>query len=49
MRLTGGVNQNEGRVELLINGRWGYIATHGMAYNDTDNAAKVICREMGYR
>ncbi|XP_060552042.1 scavenger receptor cysteine-rich type 1 protein M130-like isoform X5 [Ruditapes philippinarum] len=48
MRLTGGVYQNEGRVELLINGRWGYIATQGMTHNDTDNAAKVVCREMGY-
>jgi hypothetical protein len=49
MRLTGGVNQNEGRVELLINGRWGYIATRGMTYMETSNAAKVVCREMGYR
>ncbi|XP_060552045.1 neurotrypsin-like [Ruditapes philippinarum] len=48
MRLTGGVGQTDGRVELLINGRWGYIATQGMTYNETDNAAKVVCREMGF-
>ncbi|XP_060552044.1 scavenger receptor cysteine-rich domain superfamily protein-like [Ruditapes philippinarum] len=48
MRLTGGIDQHEGGVELLINGRWGYIATQGMTHNDTDNAAKVICKEMGF-
>jgi hypothetical protein len=49
MRLTGSIDQHEGRVELLINGRWGYIATQGMNYDDKDNAAKVVCREMGFR
>ncbi|XP_053403672.1 scavenger receptor cysteine-rich type 1 protein M130-like isoform X2 [Mercenaria mercenaria] len=41
-------SQNEGRVELLINGRWGSISSYYSRSYNIENAAKVLCKEMGY-
>lgn len=48
IRLTGGATANEGRVELLINGRWGSISTHAARYYDIQNVGKVICAQLGF-
>ncbi|XP_048249485.1 uncharacterized protein LOC125378243 [Haliotis rufescens] len=44
VRLVGGMNENEGRLEVKINGTWGTVCDDGF---DRD-AAKVVCRILGY-
>jgi hypothetical protein len=46
VRLVGGVDELEGRVEVFHDGRWGTICDDVFA--DDDKAAKVVCRELGY-
>ncbi|XP_028833197.1 neurotrypsin isoform X2 [Denticeps clupeoides] len=44
IRLVGGENVREGRVEILVGGQWGTICDDGW----TDRDAEVVCRELGY-
>ena len=44
IRLSGGMAQNEGRVEVCFNQEWGTICNNHWSTND----GKVVCRQLGY-
>ena len=43
LRLVGGANESEGRVEICINNAWGAVCDSGF----TKEEAKVVCRQLG--
>ena len=44
VKLVEGHSQNEGRVEVCVNGGWGTVTDDGWSTND----GQVICRQLGY-
>ena len=45
IRLNGGSNDNEGRVEIFLDGQWGTVCDIGWSLPD----AEVACIQLGYR
>lgn len=43
IRLVGGRNENEGRLEVCINGVWGYVCDNNWSELD----GQVVCNELG--
>lgn len=44
MRLAGGSNSREGRVEVYYNSTWGTVCSDGFGVEE----AIVVCRQMSY-
>ena len=44
IRLQGGIDSNQGRVEVYCNGEWGTICNNGFGSTD----AQTICKQLGY-
>ena len=42
--MDGSGSDQEGRVEVVFNGRWGTICREGFGVNE----ARVVCRELGF-
>ena len=44
VRLRGGIDSSNGRVEVCQFGTWGAVCSNGW----DDNDARVVCRQLGY-
>ena len=44
VRLVGGLNEGEGRVEICFSSQWGTVCDNSFTSPD----AKVVCRQLGY-
>ena len=44
IRLVGGINETEGRVEICLGGQWGTVCDDQWG----DVEASVVCRQLGY-
>ena len=44
LKLVGGISENEGRLEVCFDQRWGTISGDGWTHADT----RVACRQLGY-
>ena len=44
IRLVGGINETEGRVEICLGGQWGTVCDD--QWEDVE--ARVVCRQLGY-
>ena len=44
LRLVGGMNESEGRVEICISNQWGTVCRNSWSVSD----AKVVCRQLGF-
>jgi len=47
IRLVGGSNAWEGRVEIYLSGNWTTVSD-GIHYGHGTKAANVVCRQLGY-
>ena len=43
VRLEDGLTQNEGRVEICLNGEWGTICDHQWGASE----ARIVCQQLG--
>ena len=44
VRVVGGSNNREGRVEVCLNGIWGTVCDNNWSQED----ANIVCRQLGY-